>query len=278
MKKIIHLSDLHLGTNKRIDAALTTIITNLRAFKEKASQYVIVVTGDLVNNANNKKHEMIKSYFDELKAVGFTIFVVPGNHDYGNGIRGKRKFVNIFKSIFFEDEELQYPKVDFVPDPYFPDNPDETIGFIGMDSMAEELGLLDHLFAEGELGESQLNRLDEILSRSDVLACGKRVLYMHHHPFDPTFLHQLKDSDKLKKVVAAHIQSGTTIDALLYGHNHEGQSHPGMWGIPRCYDGSSATGKVKHKLQPILQRVIDLKKDPETDYSGDFHIPKSLTV
>ncbi len=274
MKKIIHLSDLHFGTNKRIAEALNTIINNLCDLKAEASQYIIVVTGDLVNNANKKKHEIIKLYFDDLKALGFTVFPVPGNHDYGNGIRGRRKFVKIFKTIFFGDDALHYPKVDIVYDTEFPNDCSEAIAFIAMDSMAEELGLLDHLWAEGELGDMQLQRLDAILSRVDVMKCGKRVLYMHHHPFDPTFLHQLKDSEKLKEVITAHIQSGVLIDALLYGHNHEGQSHPGMWGIPRCYDGSSATGKLKHKLQPILQRVIDLKQEPNKDVSGDFHLPK----
>lgn len=272
MKKIIHLSDLHYGWQKQTDVALQTIITNILFEKEPASDYVVVVTGDLVNNAHDKKHKKVRASFDKLVEEGFTVLVVPGNHDYGNGILGSSKFVPEFKKIFFNDKDRQYPKLDIVYDRSFPDKLAEAISFIGLDSMAEELGLLDHLWAEGELGEAQLLRLEQILNKADVRACGKRVIYLHHHPFDPLAFHQLKDSEKLREVINAYVEAGGMIDALLFGHNHLGRSHLGKWNILRCYDGSSSTGKKKDESQPVLQRVMDLRRDPRWDYSGDFHL------
>jgi len=272
MKKIIHLSDLHYGWKKWANETFKKIISNIHFEKEPTSAYVVVVTGDVVDNANHGKQIKVREQLTILKNAGFDVLVIPGNHDYGNGIYGKKKFVKEFKKVYFDDTEIQYPKVDIIYDPESPKNFAEAIAFIGLDSMAEELGLLDHLWAQGELGSAQLNRLANVLNSSEVISCGKRVIYLHHHPFDPSALHELKDSDKLKDVVTNYISEGKTIDALLYGHNHLGKSHHGKWGIPRCYDGSSATGKKKEKSQPILQRVIDLKRDPRWDYNGEFHL------
>ena len=94
---------------------------------------------------------------------------------------------------------------------------------------------------------------------------------MHHHPFDKKFGHRLKDSDELKKKLKPYAQKGM-IDALLFGHKHQGRTHNGKWGIPRLYDGSSSTGKRKKKSDPIIQRVIDLKFKPVSDYNGFFHL------
>jgi len=67
--------------------------------------------------------------------------------------------------------------------------------------MAEELHWYDRLWAQGELGKKQLNRLSNILKDDDVVACKKRVIYLHHHPFDQRPLHQLKDTNKLHDVL-----------------------------------------------------------------------------
>ncbi|MBN2010539.1 metallophosphoesterase [candidate division KSB1 bacterium] len=272
MRKIIHLSDLHFGWKKKIDTALKNIVHNICFEKEPAADYVIVITGDLVDNANDRKQIDLMEFLLILDAAGFDVLMVPGNHDYGSGVSGKKKFVKEFKQLFFDNIDYEYPKVDIIHDTEAPDNISETIAFIGLDTMAEELGLLDHLWAEGELGQAQLDRLDAILFQENIKSCGKRVIYMHHHPFDPYPYHQLKDSELLELLLKKHITAGTTIDALLYGHNHRGRSHHGKWGIPRCYDGSSSTGKKKDKHQEILQRVIDLKRDPRWDYNGNFHL------
>jgi len=151
----------------------------------------------------------------------------------------------------------------------------EDVAFIGLDSIEEELHWYDRLWAEGELGTEQLSRLSTMLQADQVRACKKRVIYLHHHPFDARPLHQLKDSKNLKKVLEAAMDQGVSIDAILYGHNHQGRAHNGQWGIPRCYDGGSATLKPRPeavKKLPWFQvnssiRVIDLEsEDVDSDY------------
>ena len=265
MKKIVHLSDLHVGY-RGFKKRFSMVVDNLVFEKsDKASQYVIVVTGDLVDNANNKdSYSEVKKGLDKLKRSGFKhILVVPGNHDYGTGNKGNRKFVKLFKEAFF-GEEFDYPKIDVI----------DGIAFIGLDSIAEELHWYDELFAEGELGKEQLQRLGLILQKPKIHSCRRRVIYLHHHPFGWRPFHQLKDSHVLKEVLIQAIQNGISIDAILFGHNHEGKAHNGQWGIPRCYDAGTATLKPKPKLVSWIPwfkirsstRVIDLEKEAYCDY------------
>jgi len=266
MKYIIHMSDLHLGCGN-LEQRFEVICNNLIAQKGKqASDCVIVITGDLVDDANDSSNypKAIK-WLEYLKDAGFRhILVVPGNHDYGTGRYGKKKFVKLFRQNFYQDD-LGYPRKDIIDD----------IAFIGLDSTANELHFFDKLFSEGELGSDQLQRLNNILNSDDVKNCRKRVIYLHHHPFDWRPLHQLKDSHRLKKLLTNAINNGISIDAFLYGHNHKGNSHNGQWGIARCYDGGTATLKQRFQCLewlPLLRvrssiRLINIEdEDTSSDH------------
>ena len=213
MKNIIHMSDLHIGHadhDERFGILCDNLIGQVGG---KAADHVIIITGDLVDDANDRGNYLkVNKRLDYLKEAGFEhLLVVPGNHDYGTGDYGNQKFVKLFSQAFYRDE-LGYPRKDII----------DNIAFIGLDSNAEELHFYDRLFAEGELGASQLARLEAILNSQDVQRCGKRVIYLHHHPFDWRPLHQLKDSCRFKLLLTSAISRGISIDALLYGHNHQG--------------------------------------------------------
>jgi 3',5'-cyclic AMP phosphodiesterase CpdA len=254
VKSIIHLTDLHIGYADLADR-FETIVDNMLFSMRPASRYVVVVTGDLVDKGTRPgNYETARLALDRLRTGGFDVLIVPGNHDYGSGFAEEKRFVPLFKEAFFGDSKLVYPKLDIIG----------GMAFIGLDTVAEEIEWHDRLFAEGELGEEQRIRLDDLLSDSAVLACRRRVVYMHHHPFDPHPLAQLRDSDHLGEVLMRH----GSVDALLYGHNHAGKKANGRWGIPRCYDGGSATRKGGSAGE---HRVMNLESDPRFDYGGDFH-------
>ncbi|HOB82979.1 MAG TPA: metallophosphoesterase [Bacteroidales bacterium] len=256
MKKIIHLSDLHIG-HEDCGNKFRTIIDNIAFLKQPARNYIVVITGDIVDNANDI------SYTDEaidsihlLEKLGYMVLPVPGNHDYGTGTRGDVKFVEIFKERFYKNTGITYPKVDII----------EGVIFIGLDSTAEELHWYDRFLSEGELGKEQLQKLEKIINDPDINGL-KKVVYLHHHPFDFKLGMQLRDSDELKKLIE------NKIDALLFGHYHvqpsaAGKIFHGVWGIPRCYNGGTSTHKNGN---PGFQRVIDLSNpDPRVDYDGNF--------
>jgi predicted MPP superfamily phosphohydrolase len=256
MKKIIHLSDLHVG---HIDCGdkFRAIIDNITFLKQPADNYIILITGDIVDNATHA--EQIKEAVDAIEQFaerGYRILVVPGNHDYGTGTMGNEKYVELFKEKYYKSREISYPKLDII----------DEIAFIGLDSTAEELHWLDRALSEGELGKEQLFRLQEILNEPEVTS-RKKVVYLHHHPFDFKLGMQLRDNDDLRKIIE------NKIDMVLFGHYHvdpssAGKIYHGKWGIKRCYNAGSST----HKNGNIgFQRVIDLSKaDPRMDYDGNF--------
>ncbi|MCK4881438.1 MAG: metallophosphoesterase [Candidatus Omnitrophica bacterium] len=259
MKKIIHISDLHVGYKDNAERFYEIVEKITLRWGGRAGDHVIVITGDLVDNANNTgNYHEVKVGLKAFKEAGFEhILVVPGNHDYGTGEHGDKKFVELFHQAFYGDQR-GFPRKDIIGD----------VAFIGLDSMAEELHWYDELWAEGEVGGRQLRVLGEMLKSEDVVSCQKRVIYLHHHPFDFRPLHQLKDSSKLKKVLSEVIAEGVSIDAILYGHNHEGKAHNGQWGIPQCYDAGAATLKPRPKYVDWMPwfktrssiRVIDLEQ------------------
>jgi hypothetical protein len=168
--------------------------------------------------------------------------VIPGNHDYGSGSKGNKRYVSLFKQAFYHDSSITYPKLDMI----------DEVAFIGLDSMEAPFEWLDVWGADGELGEKQLAALDELLS-CDELQNKKKVVYLHHHPFDwRGRLHMLKDYQPFKQVIEGRI------DCLLFGHNHDGKQYPHKWGIPHCYDGSSSTGKTGDKQEATRVRLIAL--------------------
>jgi predicted MPP superfamily phosphohydrolase len=256
MKKIIHLSDLHVG---HIDCGdkFRAIIDNITFLKQPADNYIILITGDIVDNATHA--EQIKEAVDAIEQFaerGYRILVVPGNHDYGTGTMGNEKYVELFKEKYYKSREISYPKLDII----------DEIAFIGLDSTAQELHWLDRALSEGELGKEQLFRLQEILNEPEVTS-RKKVVYLHHHPFDFKLGMQLRDNDDLRKIIE------NKIDMVLFGHYHvdpssAGKIYHGKWGIKRCYNAGSST----HKNGNIgFQRVIDLSKaDPRMDYDGNF--------
>jgi predicted MPP superfamily phosphohydrolase len=256
MKKIIHLSDLHVGHDD-CGERFRTIIDNITFLKQPAKNYIIVITGDIVDDANHSEFidEAIAS-ISQLEQQGYTVLVIPGNHDYGTGARGNKKFVQLFKEKYYRSADVTYPKLDIIG----------KIAFIGLDSTAEELHWNDRFFSEGELGEEQMARLKKILKKPEV-ASRKKVVYLHHHPFDFKFGMQLKDRKDLQKVIE------NRVDVILFGHYHNnpasaGRIFHGVWGIPRCYNAGSSTHKNGDKG---FQRVIDLSSpDPRMDYDGCF--------
>ncbi len=251
MKKIVHLSDLHLG-HQNLDDRFRYLAARMIIELQPATDYVILITGDLVEKPNvHAPYQEVRDILETLTAAGFSVLTVPGNHDYNDGLLLDKRFVPQFKEVFYGDPHLQYPKVDFV----------DNIAFIGLDSLAEELHWYDRMFADGELGRAQLQRLDDILGDSAVASCDHRVVYMHHHPLMLLPFGALKDARRLRRVLQMH----GNVDALLFGHHHLGRTRRGVWGIPRCYDGGTATG-----MRPgnIYHRIFDLSQDPTEDFDG----------
>ena len=233
--RVLHLSDPHIGyrnCGKRFRKIVNNII-----LREKPQETIIIITGDLVEDAFHEKNiSEAKAIVDLLKGNGFRVLITPGNHDYGNGWVNKLSIADKFMDRF----GIKFPKVDLIGDNLF----------IGIDSNVEEIHWYDRFFADGEIGKKQLDFLDDIINRKEN-ADKRKIVYLHHHPIDLVPFHQLKDHKEFGNVVR------NKVDMVLYGHNHAGKDHSGTWGIKIMLDGGSSTGK-RMLGRRVKHRIIDL--------------------
>ncbi len=223
--KILHLSDLHLFKQETPDLteekeAGLIIGSIVKRWKSDHDKPVILVTGDIVDDGQEKQFIKAKEILEPLKANGFEQVYIPGNHDYGpNGSHACAKKFKFFKKYLYgPDYRITYPDVPISTD---------DVSIIALNSMKSELGFFDSLLADGELGNKQLDELAEIIDDiRDSKGRGHIILVaLHHHPFlypdddlfsklGEWFGHYLKDGADFMKIVS------NRIDALLFGHEH----------------------------------------------------------
>jgi 3',5'-cyclic AMP phosphodiesterase CpdA len=240
-KKIIHLSDLHIGYKSCGQKAVQ--LANKIIEQENPRENIIVITGDIVEaGVSEEDLEIGRSLIARLREADFIVLLCPGNHDYGNGLANSAKTAEKFRNLFLPQVRA-FPQLDII----------NNIAFIGLDSSEAELHWYDRFFADGELGKEQLAGLDQLLNDARIENLTK-VVYLHHHPFDFIPFHELKDKRKLKKIIEHRI------DILLFGHLHLGWSYNNAWGIKIVLDGGSSTGKRMSRVfnLGIKHRVINL--------------------
>ena len=241
VKKIIHLSDLHLGYSDCLEKA-ERIFQNIIK-REKTEGTVILITGDIVDKGASKE-DLVDGLklLAELRGNGFTVLLCPGNHDYGTGYLNSAKTADNFRKIYLP-EVSGFPRLDIIG----------NVAFIGLDSTAGELEWYNRYFADGKLGRKQRIELEKIMA-DPAIKDKIKVVYLHHHPIHFLPLMWLKDRERLRKII------GGKVDILLFGHMHFGNTYPNAWGIKIVMDGGSSTGKKALDLFPvkIRHRVIHL--------------------
>jgi len=265
MKKIVHFSDIHIGCeyknhkgkqnmNERFNEIIDCLIL---AKGDKPENYIVVITGDIVDDATDENFKNAKICLKKLTDHNFKWLLVPGNHDYRCRGMADPEWRKEFNKRFFEKEEVKYPIV----------NVFDEIAFIGLDSMEGEMGTEG---AEGSIGKSQLRDLEQGFEEQfkrqnqNFKKANKVVVYLHHHVLDPIPKHKLRDADVLERIL-----KNNKVDALLFGHLHHGKKWHGWAGIRRVYDAGSTT---KKSGSPGFHRIIDLSNDnPMFDYDADFH-------
>jgi 3',5'-cyclic AMP phosphodiesterase CpdA len=240
IKKIIHLSDIHIGYEDCFQKA-EKIVSNIIK-REKTEGTVVLITGDIVDKGASKDDLVAGlKLIGELRGNGFTVLLCPGNHDYGTGYMNSAKTAENFLKIYLP--EVSFPRLDIIG----------NVAFIGLDSTAGELEWYNRFFADGKLGRVQRMALEKIMD--DPAIQGKiKVVYLHHHPIHFMPLMWLKDRERLKKII------GGKVDVLLFGHLHFGNTYHNAWGIKVVMDGGSSTGKKALGNIPvnIQHRVIHL--------------------
>ena len=242
MATFIHLSDLHIHTRHRHENEnCKKLVKYIRDNYAQGTQSpIVLITGDVVHG------DITRAEFDEQYSNAeeilrplvddFTVFIVPGNHDYAkNGLEFNPPSYEFFNEYILEKllgvpgaggaspgGHHVYPLTHTV----------DKVVFIGLDSA---IGNYKDMFqfARGALGGAQREALKDILK-----TCHDNgqlvVVYFHHHPFirnDLTM--QMDDADQVMGIME------NMVDVLCFGHKHVSD----FWHNRRGIDYILASGK-----------------------------------
>jgi len=187
--RILHVSDLHIGT--REDAAVARALTTL---VERTRPELLAVTGDLTHRNRAVEHEAAARF---LRALGGSLLVVPGNHDIP--LWPPARFLRTFAAFegTWGDTQPVYAS--------------ETLHLVGLNSVRPWRQ------QSGGLRRSQLAWAAERLGEAAPGAL--RVVALHHHMIGAPWRTRKRPVAERNRVLAALVDSGAEL--VLAGHTHQ---------------------------------------------------------
>ena len=226
LTRILQISDLHIGEGEEVDKNFDLIVERIIDKGENGNDWkenkpLILITGDIVNDGEEVQFIHARNYLYRLSNAGFKLRLIPGNHDYGkNGNDANEESFDLYKKYFGNFHEMEYPLCEPLNEPSSPNGH----FLVGLNSM--EIFTASN-FAEGRLGDSQINKVCEFLeTHKNRPQNQKMIVYLHHHPFifpdDGLFRrigehvgHRLEDGKDFMERI-----KDLKVDMLLFGHEH----------------------------------------------------------
>lgn len=179
--KIVHISDLHVGSAFFIPHMLERVVEEINSYQPD----VVIVTGDITEFGFKSEYIAARGFINEIKCPN--VLVVPGNHDSRNV--GYVHFEDIFGPL---DKFLSYGPFDI----------------LCLDSSEPDLD-------EGHIGREKYYLLTKNFTNVDRI----RIVAFHHHllPIPGTGRERniLVDAGDFLKVLLEH-----NVHLVLLGHRH----------------------------------------------------------
>ncbi|MGK2910653.1 MAG: metallophosphoesterase family protein [Sphingobium sp.] len=109
MARIAHLSDIHFGAN---DAR---IVAATEAWLIEQQPDLIIISGDFTQRARVEQFREASAYINRLRASGFKILSIPGNHDvplydvarrFAAPLRRYKRYISNDLCPWYEDDEV----------------------------------------------------------------------------------------------------------------------------------------------------------------------------
>jgi 3',5'-cyclic AMP phosphodiesterase CpdA len=210
--RILHLSDLHFGTERA--TALEEFLVASIARKAKDVDR-IVITGDLFDNPTAEAKNAFTNFRSQLERItNKDLIVIPGNHD--ESFKGNR--LGFIGRMFKEVATLEWSSLVI--------DPEMRCIFFAFDSALEA-----KISAQGVVTDDQLIRVGAMyqtkFDRDPDLANYLSVALIHHHPFswssnEPKILgYSLEDLLYLKNAQDfLEWCALKNIPLILHGHKH----------------------------------------------------------
>lgn len=193
MKKLVHISDLHFGTENK--SAAEDLINDIN----EISPDLVIVSGDLTQRARTNQFKAAKKYLDRIP---FKKIITPGNHDI--------PLFDIFRRIISPLNRFKK----FITSEMSPFYADDEIAIMGINS-ARSL-----TWKNGRISHEQIMEIEKkICAVDDSLF----KIIVTHHPFIPPpgdpGIDLVGRSAKALVVI-----DECKVDLLLAGHIHHGYS------------------------------------------------------
>ncbi len=210
MIRIIHVSDLHFhkdNDDNKNSLALLSEICARYSFVPNGVNYLLV-TGDIVDDGTGKQRAKARPALEPFQDA---LLIAPGNHDYGPlGNLYDPKCATAFDRFIRKLGVHHSYKQKRICVRKLQDGKGSALLTIGLNSNLETTAISD--FAQGGLGESQLDALDKVLGQPEYRDMRKLV-YLHHRPEPCEWYLALTDTSDLMAVV------NNRVDALCFGHS-----------------------------------------------------------
>jgi 3',5'-cyclic AMP phosphodiesterase CpdA len=187
--RLLHLSDLHVGTHEepRIEPGLAELI-------ERVDPEVIIASGDLTHRGRPEEHDRAADF---LESLGRPILAVPGNHDipYTPLARFTRTW---------EQFERRWQTTE-------PTYSSERLHIVGLNSVRPWLH---------QGGRINPVRLEDAARRLAEAAPGAlRVVVLHHHLLGAPWRTRKRTVRDRSRVLAGLVDAGAEL--ILGGHIHQ---------------------------------------------------------
>lgn len=247
--KIVHLSDLHFGTES------PNVVERLGDALAATAPDLVIVSGDFTQRALNREFLKARGFLDRLPAPAFC---VPGNHDipwqpskrlFEPYARYKRHIGDTLAPVFENDEVV----------------------IAGVKSTRR---VLPHWnWAHGAISRSQLDRLEKIFSE----AGNRRRILVSHHPIVSAFVTPKKTKTFGARDALIRLNE-MQVELVLSGHiHHAAISTFGDADHTTIYLSASTALSTRLRDQQNGYNIIDIdheKMDIEIhDFSkGDFKL------
>ncbi|HVS84596.1 MAG TPA: metallophosphoesterase, partial [Gaiellaceae bacterium] len=180
--RILHLSDLHVGTHEdnAVERALVTLV-------ERVRPELLVASGDLTDRGRREQHERAHAF---LTGLGVPVLAVPGNHDIRRGLAPFREFERVWQTTE-------------------PEHRAESFRVVGLNSVRPLR------YQGGALSRGQLAAVAGRLGQAPW-----RVVVLHHHLLGaPWRAARKRPVSHRNAVLRSLIDSGA--DLILAGHIHQ---------------------------------------------------------
>lgn len=188
--KIIHLSDLHFGTER---AELVWLLTEEI---KKINPDIIIVSGDITQRAKTTQFISAKKFLESLAKPMIT---VPGNHDIS--------LYNLFSRFFLTFKKYQKYIQAQLCNQYV----DDQVAILGINSVTpfKPMG--------GYITEKQLKRVEYFFQQQPKHKI--KIIVMHHNLIRSQRHKIINDSEKIIEIFAKN-----NINLILSGHIHSAQT------------------------------------------------------